>query len=216
MPSGPLSDARRHADTLTTRARLLAGVLFLFAPLLSACPDTLSLPDDVHVFGRYGACLERVSDSCVSDDGQCRTQPTAKQALLIGARRGTSEFLIAREGLPPLVGTLDGTRFRTESTVRLPDVCGCEAEVVETIEGDLLPVPVGEVACSGAAASTTCKRTPQDPAPLPLPVGESESVDYEKRYPALRGRVISEARAVSEGNCPCLPCRAEFTLTGRP
>lgn len=203
--------------------RLSLRHLPLLALTFLGCASPLSLPEDAHVFGQYQTCLKRVSDTCVEADAGCRSLPASTQPLMLGVRRGTTEFLLAREHTEPVSGELEGTSFRVESVVELADVCGCPAEVVEIIEGTLLPVPIGEIACQGLQVDGgTCRTQSVDagePHDESVDAGEADAgveLDFSKRYPAIRGRVINEVRARGDGQCPCLPCRAEFELVGRP
>lgn len=217
---------------MTRPIRRLLPILLI--SLATGCPSQLSLPNDVHVFGQYQTCLRRVSDTCGDADAGCHTQPASTHPMLVGVRRGTSEFLVAREGLEPVAGVLEGTLFRVETTEQLPDVCGCPAEVVEVIEGELLALPMGEISCGalvrdggtcGAPAPDAGESEPPDagepdagePDAGEPDAGEPDAgLDFEQRYPAIRGRVTNEVRATGEGDCPCLPCRTEFELVGRP
>lgn len=200
----------------------------LLALAVLGCASPLSLPEDTHVFGQYQTCLQRVSDTCAEADAGCRSLPSSTQAVMLGVRRGTDEFLIAREHTAPVAGILEGNRFRVESVVELADVCGCPAEVVEIIEGELLSVPMGEIACHPLARDGgTCLLAPPDSGDEPdaghhdeeePDAGDPDAgqLDLSKRYPAIRGKVTNEVRATGDGACPCLPCRAEFELVGRP
>lgn len=219
-----MPDIKRRSGALTPRTRPATACrrigYALVILLLAGCKGVLTLPEDAHVFGQYEACVQRISDTCVDADGSCRSKAANMHLYLVGVRRGTSEFLIAREGLDPIAGVLEGTRFRAETTVELPDICGCPAQVTEIIEGELLPAPIGAIACEpNDVDGGTCSAQPPD-----VDGGDGDGggavdageVDFERRYAAIRGTVTNEVRAIGGQACACLPCRAEFEFLGRP
>lgn len=202
-------------SSLSTPARIRAG-WFLIALVLGGCQELLTLPDEAHVFGQYQTCIQRAFDTCVDANERCRSVPAGTHVFLVGVRRSDGEFLVAREGLDPVAGVLEGTRFRAETTVELPDVCGCPAQVTEIIEGELLAVPLPPMACTPVAGDVCASEPPSTSGVDEGDAVTEDEMDFERRYSAIRGRIINEVRAIGEQDCTCLPCRAEFDFTGRP
>lgn len=206
--------SRNHPSTVYARVGCTLLIL-----MLAGCKGLLTLPEDVHVFGQFQACIQRISDTCVDPDGTCRSEAAGNHVFLVGVRRGTSEFLIAREGLAPVAGVLEGTKFRAETTVELPDVCGCPAEVTEIIEGELLAAPIGAISCEPKdIEGGSCSLQPSGAGDVDDDGDQADGgeVSFERRYPAIQGTVTNEVRAIGGQTCDCLPCRAEFDFVGRP
>lgn len=200
------------------------------------CTTGPVLPDDVQVFGTYGSCVVRVADTCHEADAGCTTLPAELRSFTLGARAsaddgGALPFFVAREGLPPLEGVLRGTRFEVATTLPVPSLCGCASAVTETLSGELLTNPIGEIEeclSRDVDGGTTCLGPGDEPPGRPdagaSDAGEVDAgwtsdagVAIDRRYPAVVGRIVTEAvPADADAGCACLPCRAEFEFVGRP
>lgn len=194
----------------------------LLVAILAGCSSNV-LDPAAHVWGSYTACHRRLSDECPGGaDAGCRTETMRARAVTLG-RMPDGGFLWSREGaLPALEGAQAGTRFELRTTTRgVVTLCGCTADVEETIRGELLEVAESVGACEepdGGGCGVDGGREPlwwrgelPDEGWL---AGTDAGVDDTRAYRSFRAVVTDVATAADAGTCDCLPCRVSFEVAG--
>lgn len=168
---------------------------------------------DLHSWGAFQLCLERLSDECV-DDGACLSQPfETTRSVTLSGRRSDGTFVFSRQDIDPAFGRQAGDRFEVElGPVRVPSYCGCEMEARETLRGTLLRTP-RESGCAAEPGETCGAAGPPDDGEDWL--DPDAPFDPYAHYLALEGTVVTELVPVdgAEG-CRCGPCRILWRLGG--
>ncbi len=174
-----------------------------------------------HVWGTYTACHRRLSDGCGSEDGGCRTEASVTRSVTLG-RMPDGGFLWTRDGLAPASGRQVGRRFELRFVERgVSTLCGCQADVEETIRGELEDVAGSETICEGGGdggCGALGRGSRWYPSGLPsddwLESSDAGPVERDRTYGAFRAVVTDVAVAPEGANCPCLPCRVVFEVAG--
>ncbi len=210
----------------STLPRLLAVAgLATLALAVARCSPPVFAPT-VHTLGQYKLCLRRLSDACVAGgpDGGCQTLATNTLTVSLGDDPDGG-FLWSRAGLAPIGGRRVGSRFElSTSEAKVATICGCEADVTETIRGELAAERADPLDCAGTAdLDAGCGDVPA-PAEffdggLPgagwLEGGEVDGGATSATYGSFRAVVVDDARAAdARQSCPCLPCRVVYEALG--
>jgi hypothetical protein len=187
-----------------------------------ACTSSV-LDPAAHVWGTYTACQRRLADDCPgAADGGCRTEAMRARSVTLG-HLPDGGFLWSREGgLLPLEGVQAGARFELRATVPgVATLCGCVADVEETIRGELVEAAEARGACEepdGGGCGPDGGRSSAwwgDTMPGEGWIEEADGgVDVTRSYRAFRAVVTDVATAADAGSCDCLPCRVSFEVSG--
>jgi hypothetical protein len=190
--------------------------------LVAACTSSV-LDPGAHVWGSYNACLRRLSDECPGEaDGGCRTEPVRARNVTLG-RSADGGFLWSREGgLAAVEGVQAGTHFELRATTRgVATLCGCSADVEETIRGELVEAAESAGACEdvdGGGCGVDGGRSSlwwREALPGDDWLAQADAgVDDTRAYRSFRAVVTDVATAADAGECSCLPCRVSFEVFG--
>ncbi len=199
----------------------IAALLLLFACSTGAIESTATS------YGTFDLCVRRLSDSCVTDGGTCRTDEARLRQTSL-AIRPDGTLLWSRDGLAPLTGRQVGARFEIRGeTASLEGLCGCTARVTEVIRGELLEAPADTLLCTpstDAGTTTSCGADAGRPAlyfdgPLPSDDWLDASPDAGPRsdvpYAGVRALVTNEVTPANGEPCDCVPCALALEVGGR-
>jgi hypothetical protein len=189
---------------------------------LAACTSSV-LDPSAHVWGTYAACHRRLSDDCPGEaDGGCRTVPMRPRGVTLGLLPDGG-FLWSREGgLPALEGAQAGTRFELRASMPgVVTLCGCAADVEETIRGELVEAAEARGPCEepdGGGCGPDAGREGlwwQEALPDEGWLAAADAgADTTRAYRSFRAVVTDVATAADGGSCPCLPCRVTYEVAG--
>lgn len=186
----------------------------------------------IHQWGTYAACLQLQEDNCKAVDGGCFPSVTSNSVTL-GVNPANGEAYYYRTPDAPTIGRQVGNHFEfitnTLDGGLAETICGCQAQVVETFYGELLPT-VPEVVCpadagmfgcdvpADAGSRPTSLQTPKSVPPIDW-LDVDASIDPGATLPGFQGvsidtLTVQPGSVIPDAGCPCLPCTVVYNLSG--
>ncbi len=201
----------------------VAGALGAAALAVYCTPPAFN--SSIQTLGQFNLCLRRLTDTCAAQgaDGGCQTLATNGGQVSLGVDSKTGRFYWSRAGLTPISGTRVGDRFQVSTTE--PDiatVCGCAANVTETILGELSVSRVSGVGCS-PAIDAGCGEVAAAPVFFDggLPgrdwlEGADPDAGSGVTYGSFTATVEDQVSASkASAKCTCsLPCQVQYEVLG--
>ena len=193
----------------------------LLAALLCSVSCTVTDGAGLTSLGRFAVCLRRLSDSCTTSDGSCRTG--ARTTLGVTLSRGPDGLFLWTPDVDgsAVRGRLTGRRFELVTTLSGVDLpCGCRGDVTETLRGELLvdapdggceDAPSEGTGCAADTASSQLFETAPGDDWLRSAPPEPEG-GWTPR--GVRVWVVDASRPAAEGGCSCAACDATFEAVG--
>ncbi len=174
----------------------------------------------IHQWGTYATCLQLQGDTCEAIDGGCYPSLSSDTVTLgVNAEAGVAYDYRGPDA--PVIGRQVGNRFLFIADTLdggLPEpVCGCQARVVETFYGELLPTTAP--GCPDDAGAFGCGMLPDASFSVESWLDIDASIDPTVTLPGFQGvsvdsLTVQPGSIIPDAGCPCLPCTVVYNLSG--